>query len=364
MARYERDYGRDFGRWGYRGAGEYGGMRSDAQGGDWRNFPGEEGWYGEGYEGMPGGGFGRGLQGGYAGGGQGFHGGYGGGGQGFEGGFQGGYGGRQGFAGGRGGYGGGDFDRGNEGQGGGFGGGYGGSSEYSGWGGGSYGARGFESGYGGRETGYGGGGQNRGGWSPRRDRGGFGNSRASEIMTENPETVTADASITDVARRMRDLDVGIIPVVESKDNKRLRGLITDRDITIRAVAEGKDGNAKVADCMTDRVRSVNKNDSIQEVMRVMRQEQVRRVPVTDREGRLVGIIAQADLAVDYAGDNSDRDRAVGETVEQISEPAQPERSGSRMAASGRGSQQKSDDEQQSANRSGGGKGSSKSSSRG
>lgn len=363
MARYERDYGQDFGRWGYRGAGQYGGMRSDAQGGDWRNFPGEEGWYSEGYEGMPGGGFGRGqqggygsqefgrgYQGGYGGGGQGFQGGYGGGGQGFEGGFQGGYGGRQSFEGGRGGYGGG------------FGGGYGGSSEYSGWGGGSYGARGYESGYGGRETGYGGG-QNRGGWSPNRDRG-FSNARASEIMTEDPETVTADASIGDVAKKMRDLDVGIIPVVESKDNKRLRGLITDRDITIRAVAEGKDGNAKVSDCMTDRVRSVNKNDSVQEVMRVMKQEQVRRVPVTDREGRLVGIIAQADLAVDFAGDNSNRDRAVGETVEQISEPARPERSGGRMAASGRGSQRNSDDEQPSAKRSGGSTASSKESSSG
>jgi CBS domain-containing protein len=159
--------------------------------------------------------------------------------------------------------------------------------------------------------------------------------RAADIMTENPHTVTPEASISDVARRMRDLDVGIIPVVDSEDSRRLRGVITDRDIAVRAVAEGKTGASKVSECMTDRVRHVNKNDSIQDVMRVMRQEQVRRVPVTDREGRLVGIIAQADLAVDYASDDSNRELEVGEMIEQVSEPARPRRAGNRMAAAPR-----------------------------
>jgi CBS domain-containing protein len=152
-------------------------------------------------------------------------------------------------------------------------------------------------------------------------------------MTENPHAVTPDATLSEVAQKMRDLDVGIIPVVESDENRRLRGVITDRDITLRAVAEGKGGDAKVSECMTERVRAVNKNDSIQDVMWVMRREQVRRVPVTDREGRLVGIIAQADLAVDYASDDASRETEVGETLERISEPARPVRG--RMSASGR-----------------------------
>ncbi len=157
--------------------------------------------------------------------------------------------------------------------------------------------------------------------------------RAAEIMTENPHVVTPDASIGDVAMKMRDLDVGIIPVVDDMEGRRLRGVITDRDITIRGVAMGMGADARVADCMTEGVRAVNKNDSIQDVMWVMRREQVRRVPVTDREGRLVGIIAQADLAVDYAADDDIRETEVGETLERISEPARPDRM--RSSASGR-----------------------------
>ena len=344
MARYERDYGRDFGRWGNRGPGPIGGMRSDGWGGsDWRDFPGEEGWYGQGY--------GRGSRDSWQGGGRAFQGGYGGR-QEFDSGFEGDFGGAtydRGFRGNwgfEGGAGGGEFGRG----------GYGGQRGYGsdfGYQGGAYDAhRGYGSDFGYQAGGYGG--RNlEPGWSPRESsyeqggggwgsgrESGFGRSRAAEIMTENPESVTADSSISEVARKMRDLDVGIIPVVDSQENRRLRGVITDRDVTIRAVAEGRDGETKVGDCMTDRVRAVNKNDPVQEVMRVMREEQVRRVPVTDREGRLVGIIAQADLAVDFAGHDRGREIEVSETLERISEPARPERSGNAMAASGRGSTQR------------------------
>ncbi|HUE97439.1 MAG TPA: CBS domain-containing protein [Longimicrobiaceae bacterium] len=331
-------------------------MRSDAWGGaDWRDFPGE-GWYGEGYEGMPNHGFGRegrgwnrggndfdrgfqgnvrsgpqfdrGFQGNVRSGPQfdhGYRAGYGGGpseyDRGFRGGSPDGY--EGGFSRGR------DFERGALG---------GTRGDFGGYPGGrgGYGGSATEAGYGGRNVGYG------ESWGqPGRGRGGesgYGRARASEIMTESPETVTSDATLSEAARMMRDLNVGIIPVVESQENRRLCGVITDRDITVRALAEGKDGTAKVGECMTDRVRSVNKNDSVHEVMRVMREEQVRRVPITDREGRLVGIIAQADLAVDYAVDDPSRELEVGETLERISEPARPERSANRMAASARGSQ--------------------------
>src|SRR5690606_12430894 len=74
--------------------------------------------------------------------------------------------------------------------------------------------------------------------------------RAMDIMTENPEVVTPDSSIMEVARRMRDLDVGIIPVVDSEEKMRLRGVITDRDIVIRCIADGKESKSRVNDCMT------------------------------------------------------------------------------------------------------------------
>jgi CBS domain-containing protein len=118
-------------------------------------------------------------------------------------------------------------------------------------------------------------------------------------MTENPECVTPETSLADAAQKMRDLDVGIIPVVDSEQGRRLKGVVTDRDITIRAVAEAMDARStKVSEVMTTEVESCNKNDTVGDILRVMEREQVRRVPITDREGRLVGIVAQADVVRD------------------------------------------------------------------
>jgi len=150
--------------------------------------------------------------------------------------------------------------------------------------------------------------------------------RAADIMTENPEVVTPDTPIADVARKMKELNVGIIPVVSDTENRRLHGVVTDRDLAIRALAEGKGGDTQVSECMTTDVSTVNKNDSINSVLQTMRAEQVRRVPVTDREGRLVGIIAQADLAIDFARDR-ESESSVEETLERISEPSRPFRGG-------------------------------------
>ena len=146
--------------------------------------------------------------------------------------------------------------------------------------------------------------------------------RAADVMTDNPECVTPDTSLADAARKMRDLDVGIIPVVESDSSKRLRGVLTDRDIAIRAVADGKDANTtRVMEVMTTQVETCNKNDSLRDVLSVMEREQVRRVPITDREGRLVGIIAQADVATEVA--TAQGQRHFADTVESISEPGNP-----------------------------------------
>jgi CBS domain-containing protein len=293
MARYDREfggYGRDFGRW--RQGPQYGGMRSDGWGSDWRSFPGEEGWLGEGYEGMPNSGYDQPFRG--------------------------------------------DRDLGRFSQGG-----YGNDFRSRGA---SHGAGGWGSGYPARESGYGGGRemQGYGGGRSGGTSGQFGRTRVAEIMTPDPKAVTPDTKVSEVAKAMRDLDVGIIPVVESADSRRLKGVITDRDIAVRAVADGRDGNTTVSECMTQSVRCVNKNDSVRDVMQVMRRDQVRRVPVIDREGRLVGIIAQADLAVDYAADDHDREMEVGSVLEGISEPARPERN-NRMAAQGRSRKQSTSD---------------------
>lgn len=207
-----------------------------------------------------------------------------------------------GYGGGRGGYGGGQ--------------GYGQQGFGGRQGGGAYGGGG-RGGYGGGRGGFGGGqqgyGQQQGGGDELRRM------RAADIMTENPEVVTPEATLADAARKMRDLNVGIIPVVESEQNRRLRGVITDRDITIRAVAEGRDATSTlVSDVMTKDVETCNKNDSVQNVLQLMEREQVRRVPITDREGRLVGIVAQADVATDLDSDAGSR--RVADTLERISEP--------------------------------------------
>jgi CBS domain-containing protein len=312
MERYGQDFDRD--RWG-------GGMSGDrSQGGG----QGGQAWRGGAFQGRQGGqddsgfGGGRGRQGGYGG----------------E--FGSGRGGRQGggmSGGGMGGRGGQRFGQ-RQGGGGGFMGGFGGGGGGGGYGSAQFGGGGYQGGYSGYEQGGfgGGGGMGRGEWGQQQDDGS--RTRASEIMTDNPETVTPDATLADAARKMRDLNVGIIPVIDSQESRRLKGVITDRDIAIRAVAEGKDANStKVSDVMTTEIEACNKNDSVRDVLSVMEREQVRRVPITDREGRLVGIIAQADVAVDYAGDRPEAKRQVARTLRQVSEPAEPE-SGGRQSGGG------------------------------
>jgi CBS domain-containing protein len=118
---------------------------------------------------------------------------------------------------------------------------------------------------------------------------------------------------------MRDKDVGIVPVIAGTDGEmRLIGVVTDRDIVMRHVAEGHGPDCKVEEAMSRQDLVVARpDDDVDNVMRQMSDRQVRRVPVVEN-GRLVGIISQADLAVDYSNDSD-----VGRTVERISEPARP-----------------------------------------
>lgn len=139
--------------------------------------------------------------------------------------------------------------------------------------------------------------------------------KAREIMTAQVECVTREDSLTRAAQIMRDSDVGSVPVVESRDSMRLVGVITDRDITVRHVAEGSKHDGVVGDHMSSgRLHTVRPDDDVDNVMRTMKSEKVRRVPVTEGD-RLVGIIAQADIATEGTGD-----RKTGDVVEKISEP--------------------------------------------
>lgn len=154
---------------------------------------------------------------------------------------------------------------------------------------------------------------------------------AWQIMTEDPTTVTPDTPLTVAAQLMRELDVGVIPVVDDDSEGRLVGVITDRDMVVRCLADGRDGQTAVGDCMTSDVASVAPGDSVHDVLDVMKHERVRRVPVTDAGGRLVGIISQADLAVSYAGLDVTREAEVEEAIERISEPRHANLRGPRAA---------------------------------
>lgn len=147
--------------------------------------------------------------------------------------------------------------------------------------------------------------------------------KVRDLMTRNPECLTEDDTVQKAAQRMRELDVGLIPVVDDDSNRRLRGVITDRDIAIRHVAEGHDsGECRVGNEMTkDNLYTVTPDDDDSTVMERMKAGQVRRIPVME-DDRIVGIVAQADLAVKTSAATAEE---VERTVEKISEPAKPER---------------------------------------
>ncbi|ESZ22302.1 MULTISPECIES: CBS domain-containing protein [unclassified Mesorhizobium] len=118
--------------------------------------------------------------------------------------------------------------------------------------------------------------------------------KVAEIMTPNVHLASPDESLQKIAKRMAVDDVGFLPVGE---NDRLVGTITDRDIVVRAVAEGKDGNATVRDVMTEDVKYCFEDEDIEHVVQNMGDIQVRRLPVLNRDKRLVGVVSLADAAL-------------------------------------------------------------------
>lgn len=139
--------------------------------------------------------------------------------------------------------------------------------------------------------------------------------KVKDVMSPNPTCCTPDASLRDVARAMVDQDCGEIPVVDGNETMRPVGVITDRDITCRAVAKGADTlQMRAGDCMTSPCITVTAEVGFDECCQVMESKQIRRVVVVDESGRLCGIVAQADVA----RHGSKRD--TGRVVQEVSAP--------------------------------------------
>jgi CBS domain-containing protein len=146
------------------------------------------------------------------------------------------------------------------------------------------------------------------------------NLRAGDVMIRGVMTVHPDDSALHAARMMGDCDCGAIPVVDWQN--RMIGMITDRDITIRLVANGVNpAHARVAECMTNKVFACHVNDPIEECMRAMSRHQIRRMPIIDDRGHIAGIVSQADIA-QHAAENrgAGERRAVTDVMCAISEP--------------------------------------------
>ena len=135
--------------------------------------------------------------------------------------------------------------------------------------------------------------------------------KISEVMTTDVKVVRPDDTIQEAARQMADLDVGAIPVC---DGRRLQGMITDRDITIRATADGRSSDTPVKEVMTADVVWCSADDNTQDVLDRMADEQIRRIPVIDSDRNLVGIVALGDLAIED-------EENVDEALRDISMPA-------------------------------------------
>jgi CBS domain-containing protein len=133
-----------------------------------------------------------------------------------------------------------------------------------------------------------------------------------DVMTKNPKCVTEKDSVRDVARIMKDQDTGVVPVV---DGKKIIGMITDRDIVVRLVAEGKDcANARISEVMTKSVQKVQEDATVNEVLTMMTSSEIRRVPVVNGNDEIVGIVSMGDIAT-----GTNQDNRIGQAIEDISQ---------------------------------------------
>ena len=138
--------------------------------------------------------------------------------------------------------------------------------------------------------------------------------QCSEIMTKNPEFCLPGDPVFKAAQLMKSEDVGPIPIVQDKQTKKLTGIVTDRDLVLKVVAEARDPKSTPVEAvMTDDVVTCKENDDLDKAIRLMQDYQIRRIPVVDKNDHLLGIIAQADVAT-----RLDSSRTAGKVVKEIS----------------------------------------------
>lgn len=144
--------------------------------------------------------------------------------------------------------------------------------------------------------------------------------KVGEIMTSNPACCTPDTNLREVARLMVENDCGEIPIVDDQNSKKPLGVITDRDIVVRMLAQGHNPLERTArDAMTSPATTVTPETDLDECANVMERKQIRRVPVVDEAGRVTGMVAQADIV------RTARDQMAAELVREVSEQGQKQR---------------------------------------
>ena len=121
--------------------------------------------------------------------------------------------------------------------------------------------------------------------------------KCNEVMTKNPVCCSPNDSVVKAAQLMKRSDIGSIPIIETEETKKLVGILTDRDLALKVVAEGRNPQSiKVEEVMTHTVITCRTDDDLQNALEIMAEYQLRRIPVVDSDNRIIGIIAQADVA--------------------------------------------------------------------
>ncbi|MFC4076207.1 CBS domain-containing protein [Salinithrix halophila] len=136
----------------------------------------------------------------------------------------------------------------------------------------------------------------------------------SEVMTTDVNSCTPESSLEEVAQKMKEIEVGVVPVC---DQGKLKGLVTDRDIVVKGLAEQLPSNAKVSEVMTTEQITGTQDMSVEEAARLMSDHQIRRLPIMEND-KLVGIVSLGDLAVEHPSNDK-----IGRVLEEVSHPAKP-----------------------------------------
>jgi CBS domain-containing protein len=139
--------------------------------------------------------------------------------------------------------------------------------------------------------------------------------KCDEVMTKNPVCCLPDDMVVKVAQLMKRENIGPIPVIENEETRKLVGIVTDRDLALKIVAEGRDAKStKVEAVMTHEVVTCRADDDLQRALDAMSEHQLRRIPIVDNDNKIVGIISQADVAT-----RVDQPEKTAEMVKEISQ---------------------------------------------